>query len=149
MNLSSEIALNKLQQYCVYQDRCHSEVRKKLISLKVYGDELEEVMSLLIQDKYLDELRYACSYARGKFRIKRWGWNKIKMNLKQKQVSDYCIRKSYNEIDLDEYYEVLTAIFQKKLESCKDENAYICKQKAIKYCLGRGYEMEKVLEVAS
>lgn len=149
MNLSNEVALSKLQQYCVYQDRSHKEVRTKLLSLKVYGDDLEEIMSLLIQDKFLDELRYACSYARGKFRMKRWGWNKIKMNLKQNQVSEYCIRKAFLEIDQDEYFEALDGIFQKKLTSCTDSNPYICKQKAIKYCLGRGYEMEKVLEVAS
>lgn len=149
MNLSNEVTLNKLQQYCAYQDRSHAEVRTKLLSLKVYGDDLEEIMSLLIQDKYLDELRYACSYARGKFRMKRWGKVKIKINLRKNQVSDYCIRKAMQEIDEEEYLEVLDNLYSKKFTSCTDTNPLVCKQKAIKYCQSRGFEMDLILAVAS
>jgi len=144
MELSNEIALSKLQQYCVYQDRCHSEVRTKLLSLHVYGDDLEMIISELIQEKYLDEERYAKSFARGKFNIKKWGRNKIKLHLKQKQVSPYCIKKGLQEIDEAEYLSTLQRIYDKKLAACTDDNAYTCKQKAMKYCISRGYESNLV-----
>jgi len=149
VSISNEVALVKLQQYCAYQDRCHTEVRTKLLSLHVYGEELEEIMSALIQEKYLDELRYAKSYARGKFNIKKWGRNKIKQNLKQKQISDYCIRKAMLEINDELYIESLQEVFEKKLNNCTDDNSYTCKQKAIRYCIGRGYEQHLVYQVAN
>ena len=147
MELSNEIALSKLQQYCVYQDRCHSEVRTKLLSLKVYGDDLEMIISELIQDRYLDEERFAKSFARGKFNMKKWGRGKITMHLKQKQVSPYCIKKGMQEIDETEYLSELQRIYEKKLAACNDNNSYICKQKAMKYCISRGYESGLVYEL--
>lgn len=147
MNLSKEIALTKLQQYCAYQDRCHSEVRNKLLSLKIYGDDLEEIISELIQEKYLDELRFAKSYARGKFRIKKWGKNKIKQNLKAKQVSDYCIKKAMQEIDDEEYIETLKNIISSRIINNDNLNDYQFKLKVIRYCQNRGYELDVINEL--
>lgn len=149
MKLSNEIALAKLQQYCVYQDRSHAEVRKKLIALEIYGDDLEEVMSALIQEKYLDELRYAKSYARGKFYQKKWGRKKIKLNLTRNQVSDYCIRKAMQEIDEEDYLETLHGLMQKKIDQCRSESMYVCIQKAQQYCIQKGYEAHLVYEISN
>lgn len=146
MNYSKEIALNKLKHYCAYQDRSHREVRTKLLSLKVYGDDLEEIMSELIKEKFLDELRFACSFARGKFRIKKWGRNKIKQHLKQHDISDYCLRKAMEEIDEKEYLSTLQEIIGKKKIDYADTNKYKQNQKVIKYCISRGFEMNLVLE---
>lgn len=145
MNYSNEDALNKLKHYCAYQDRSHKEVRTKLLKLKVYGDDLEEIMSELIKEKFLDESRYACSFARGKFRLKKWGRNKIIQQLKQHEISDYCIRKAMKEIDEDEYRETLREIILKKQKDYLDPNPYKQKQKTIAYCLSRGYEMNYIL----
>ena len=76
-SMTKEEALDKMQRYCGYQDRCHQEVRTKLLTLKIYGDLLEEIMSDLISEGYLNEERFARNYARGKYRIK--GWGKIKL----------------------------------------------------------------------
>jgi len=98
-------ALVKLQHYCAYQDRCHQEVRSKLLSIKVYGDQLEQVMASLIADNYLNEERFARSFARGKYRIKKWGHNRIRQELKMKNISDYCIRKAMKEVVEEGGYE--------------------------------------------
>ena len=90
MKTSKDIALIQMQQFCAYQDRCHSEVRSKLLKLHVYGDDLEEIMAELIQDNFLDELRYAKSFARGKFRMNHWGKHKIRNELQR--VSLVCIK---------------------------------------------------------
>ena len=88
--ISPEDALAKLQRYCAYQDRCHQEVRTKLIDLGVFGDTLEEIITDLIKDNFLNEERFARSYARGKFRMRKWGRIKIRQELKLRKISDYC-----------------------------------------------------------
>jgi regulatory protein len=147
VNYSKEIALNKLKHYCAYQDRSHREVRTKLLKLEVYGDDLEEIMSDLIKEKYLDESRFACSFARGKFRMKKWGRIKIKQHLKQHDISDYCMRKAMKEIDAEEYYNTLSDIIDKKMIDYSDLNEFKRKQKLISYCISRGYEMNLILEI--
>ena len=115
--ISKHDAYLKLRTYCAYQERCHSEVRTKLISLKIYGDDLEEVIADLIQENFLDEERFARAFSRGKFRIKKWGKYKITQELKRKRVSEYCIKKGLSEIDQDEYLatakELLTKYYDK------------------------------------
>lgn len=146
MNYSKEIALNKLKHYCAYQDRSHKEVRTKLLSLKIYGDDLEEIMNELIEEKYLDELRFACSFARGKFRMKQWGRNKIKQQLSQHFISDYCVRKAMKEIDEDEYLETLKKLINKKKQDYADTNEFKQNQKVIKYLMSRGFEINLIME---
>ncbi len=101
--ISQAEALQKLQRYCAYQDRCHSEVRSKLLDLGIYGDELEEIIAELITDNFLNEERFARSYARGKFNIKKWGRHRIKQELKRRQITDYCLRKAMEEIEETDY----------------------------------------------
>ena len=141
---SKDEALLKLQKYCAYQDRCHSEVRTKLISLKIYGGDLEDIITDLIAEDFLNEERFARSFARGKFRIKRWGRNKIKSELKFKRVSDYCIRKGLNEIDPEEYQNTLYNLIEKKDRTLKSVNQYDRYQKLYKYVYGKGYEAELI-----
>ena len=104
---SPEDALKKLQRYCAYQDRCHKEVRSKLLDLGVYGDELEAIIAELVTENFLNEERFARSYARGKFRMRQWGKKRIVRELKVRDISEYCIRKALLEIEEDVYYENL------------------------------------------
>ncbi len=133
--------LEKLRKYCVYQDRCHSEVRSKLLSIKVYGDELEEIISILISEGFLNEERFARSYCRGKFRIKKWGRQKIRKNLIFKRVSEYCIRKGMEEINEEEYLTALNETLLKAMYKYSSFSQAIQKDKAIKYTASRGYEL--------
>ena len=137
-------ALEKLQRYCAYQDRCHEEVRTKLLDLGVYGDDLEIIISELIQEQFLDETRYAQSFARGKFRIKKWGKNKIKQALKRKKVSDYNIRKGLEEIDSEEYLNTINELIEKWAEKYSDLNSYEKRQKLYQMLLRKGYESEYI-----
>src|SRR5690606_33190020 len=94
-----EQALQKIKQYCAYQERCHSEVRDKLYSFGLRQSEVEEMITLLIVENYLNEERFAIHFAGGKFRMKQWGKHKIKQALKLRKVSDYCINKALKDID--------------------------------------------------
>lgn len=147
MKLSQELAFEKLKRYCAYQDRCHNEVRTKLISLKIYGDDLEEVIAELINLDYLNEERYACSYARGKFRMKKWGRNKIKQQLQARRVSAYCIKKGMAEIDEEDYFSTLTEVITKAADKYAALDAYGRKDKVIKYAYSRGFESSLIFEV--
>lgn len=147
MKHTQEVVFEKLKRYCAYQDRCHQEVRKKILSLKVYGDDLEEIMTSLISEDYLNEERYARSYARGKFRIKRWGRNKIKQNLMARHISAYCIKKGMTEIDEDEYLTALRELIRKQLAKNEELGEVLSKDKSIKYAYNRGYESQLIFRV--
>jgi regulatory protein len=139
-------ALQKLQRYCAYQDRCHAEVRTKLISLGIYGDELEEIIVELINENYLNEERFARSYARGKFRFKCWGRIRITQELKSRRISDYLIRKALEEIEEAEYRQALHDFLERKLELIHADNEYEKKQKLAAYAQRRGFESELIWE---
>ncbi|MBX2927274.1 MAG: RecX family transcriptional regulator [Saprospiraceae bacterium] len=140
-------ALAKAQRYCAYQERCHSELRSKLIEWGVYGDVLEAILAELVTEGFLNEERYACTFARGKFRIKNWGRNRITQELRQRKVSDYCIRKAMQEIPEEEYRETLIAVLQRKAAEIAGLDSYEQKARLLRYALQRGFEQELVWEV--
>ncbi len=138
--ISQQEALILLQKYCAFQERCHSEVRTKLLSLGIYGELLEEIIGQLIEDDFLNELRFAKTYARGKFRMKAWGRIKIIHSLKQKGITDYCIKEAMKEINPEDYKESLQIILTLQLEKFPDLSPFERKSKAFRYALSRGYE---------
>ena len=139
--------LKKLMRYCAYQERCHQEVRNKLLELGARGEELEEIIAELIKENFLNEERFAKAFASGKFRIKKWGRNKIERALENKGISQYCIRKGLKEIDPDEYPKALESIVRTKLEKTKAENIYEKRDKVAKFAITKGYEPELVWEI--
>jgi regulatory protein len=145
--VSKDEALAKLQQFCVYQDRCHSEVKNKLIELRIYGEDLEDIIATLIEENFLNEERFAQSYARGKFRIKQWGRIKILQGLKFKKISPYCIKKGMAEINEDEYRETLKSLLLKYQSTRKFKNKYDLQNKLYAHGLSKGYEGHLISEV--
>jgi regulatory protein len=142
-----DLALAKLKKFCAYRDRCHAEVRDKLIKLEIYGDDLEEVIAELILEGFLNEERYTRSFVRGKFRINHWGRNKIKQGLKAKKIPDSLIRLGMEEIDAEEYEKILATLLQKKSNTLKEANPAIHQKKLISYAMGRGFEYEVIRNV--
>jgi regulatory protein len=142
--LTTEQALQKLRHYCGYQERCHSEVKEKLYKLGVFKNEHDAIISTLIEEDYLNEERFAIAFAGGKFRMKQWGRIKIKYELKQKQVSEYSIKKALQQIQENEYREGLKKLADEKYAALKNEQHLLRKKKTIDYLLQRGFEMELV-----
>jgi regulatory protein len=144
---TAEQAVPKIKQYCAYQERCHAEVRDKLYSFGLRKTEVEEIISELITENYLNEERFAIHFAGGKFRMKQWGKIKIKQALKAKQVSDYCMRKALKEIDSKEYQKTFQKLAEQKLKTLKSErNIFIKKRKMQDFLLQKGFEMEMIRE---
>ncbi|MBK7884826.1 MAG: RecX family transcriptional regulator [Chitinophagaceae bacterium] len=143
-------ALQKIKHYCAYQERCHSEVKDKLYSFGLHKNEVEQIISTLIEDNYLNEERFAIQFAGGHFRTKNWGRVKIRYELKQKQVSEYGIRKALQQIDEGEYFKTLEKLYSGKLESLKSEkNIFIKKRKLQQYLQQKGFELDLIKEINS
>ncbi|MCW3075050.1 MAG: RecX family transcriptional regulator [Flaviaesturariibacter sp.] len=142
--LSKEQAIQKLRQYCAYQERSHSEVVQKLWDLGVYKSEHDEIISSLIEDDYLNESRFAEAFAGGKFRMKDWGRKKIYYALKEKKVSEYNIKQAMKCIDEEAYRKTLQELGEKRYASLKGEQYLVRKKKTQDYLLLKGFEMELV-----
>jgi regulatory protein len=141
-SLTKEQAYQKLRHYCAYQDRCHSEVKNKAYLLGLRKAEVEELTSKLIEENCLNEERFAKAFAGGKFRIKQWGRIKIKTELKNKQISHYCIAAAMDEIDDRKYKANASQTGGKKMELYKRRRIQpICKNdKNQGHLLLKGYE---------
>lgn len=145
--LTPEQARSRIKHYCAYQERSHQEVKDRLYSFGLNATEVDDIISELIQENFLNEERFAQLYAGSKFRLKQWGRNKIKQHLKLKNVSDYCIRKGLQEIDETEYRKVFQKLLTQKSNTLKSEkNIFIKKRKIKDFLLQRGFESSMIHE---
>ena len=144
--ISKEQAFQKAKHYCAYQERSHYEVKEKLYSFGLYKQEVEETLSQLIEDNYLNEERFAIQFAGGKFRMKHWGRVKIKYELQQRKVSDYCIKIALRQIDETQYDATLNKLAQKKWDSVKGAgtNKFTRISKTTDYLLQKGFESDLI-----
>jgi regulatory protein len=139
--------LEKIKHFCAYQERCHSEVRSRLLEMKVYGAELEDFMVILIAENFLNEERFARAFARGKFSLKQWGRIKIKHELKARNISSTLIQMAMKEIDEADYERTLQQLTEKKWETLRAEKNFFVKMNKLKnYLLQKGFEGELVYE---
>ena len=136
--------------YCKYQERCHSEVRNKLYELGCNTPEVEQTIAGLVETGVLNEERFARAFAGGKFRMKQWGREKIKQQLKLRKISDYCIKKAMTEISPEEYEITLNKISSKKIEEIKKDRSILSrKSKLYRYLVQKGYERDIVADIVN
>ena len=140
--LTKEQAFQKIKHFAAYQERSHFEAKERLYSLGLRKIDVEELLSKLIEENYLNEERFAMQFARGKFRMKQWGKVKITYELKQRKVSEYCIKKALKEIDEAEYEKILKKLAGQKWKSIKGPgvNHFTKMSKATSYLLQKGFE---------
>jgi regulatory protein len=139
-------ALQKLEHFCAYQERCHDEVVTKLYSLKMSPEEIDIIIVKLIEDNFLNETRFACSFARGKHRIKNWGKIRIINELKIRHISTANINLALKEIPPDEYVTTFDKLSQKCWENLTERNILKKRKKFCDYLLRRGYESNLVYD---
>lgn len=139
-------AINKIEHYCAYQERCHAEVEQKLRIMKMDSEEISEIISHLIKDNFLNESRFACSFARGKHRIKHWGKIRIVNELKFRNITTYNINLALKEISQQEYMETFHRLSEKHWESIQEVNTTKKRKKFCDYVLRRGFESNLVYE---
>jgi regulatory protein len=142
--ISPEEARKKILRYCAYQERAHQEVKDKLYSFGLYTSEVNELISYLITEGFLNEERYAKTFAGGKFRMKKWGRLKIIRELEAKGLTANCIKLGMREIDDASYLQTLKKLVAKKAEEVTDENLFAKRNKVARYVIQKGYEPELV-----
>ncbi|WP_228236379.1 regulatory protein RecX [Allomuricauda sp. M10] len=139
-------ATKKMEHYCAYQERCHQEVVEKLKGMNMIPEAIDKIVGHLIQENYLNEERFAKSYARGKFNIKKWGRNRIVRELKFRQISAFNIKSALKEINDGDYLDTLDELAQKRLDQIKETNIQKRKKKLADYLLYRGWESHLVFD---
>lgn len=139
-------ATKKIENYCAYQDRCHKEVIAKLKEMGMISIAIDTIIGQLIEDRFLNEERFAKSFARGKFNIKKWGKNRIVNELKFRNISKYNITTALKEIDPNEYLQTLDTLANKRLHQLSEPNFQKRKKKLADYLLYRGWESHLVYE---
>ena len=139
----------KIENYCVYQDRCHKEVEQKLREFNLIPEARELILLSLMKDNFLNEERLSKSYARGKFRIKSWGKQRIVRELKFRDISAYNIKTALKEIDEEEYIATIYRITENRNEVINESNFYKRKKKLIDFLMRKGFESELIFKVVN
>ncbi len=143
---SVDEAQKKMENFCAYQERCHKEVRSKLVSMNMIPQVIDTIIVHLIEHNYLNEERFAKTFVRGKFRIKKWGKNRLKRELKFREISKYSIDIALKEINEDDYRNTLDALVKKRIAQVKENNKYKKRKKVADYLLYRGWESHLIYE---
>ena len=139
-------ARQKIMSYCAMQERCHFEVEEKLKSWYIPYNISCDLISHLIEYNFLNEERFARSFARGKFKLKRWGKFKIKQKLFEKRVSKLCIKLGLTEISDEDYKTAIAELILKKEKGIIAGNKFERNVKLKKYLLQKGYEWQDIQE---
>ncbi len=147
IRLTLQQAKPKIEYYCNYQERCQSEVKEKLYSFGLDTDDVNELLSHVVKSGLVNEERFAKLFAGGKFRQKHWGREKIKRELRYRQISDYCIKKAMTEIEDETYMETLAKLAEKYYLGLKDRLKYIKVRKTMQHLMVKGFEMDLIKDV--
>lgn len=137
----------KLMQFCAYRDRSHKEVEEKLSEMRMIPAACEQIIIKLMQEDFLNEERFARSFVRGKFRIKKWGRIKIKQELKSRQISSPIIKLALTEINDKDYLQTLHEIAEKKFALIQEPNVYKKRKKLTDHLLRKGYESTLIYNI--
>lgn len=122
----------KMEYYCVYQDRCHQEVERKMNEYQLIPEAKEKILLYLMAHNFLNEERFSKSFARGKFRIKNWGKQRIVRELRVKNISNYNIKSALKEINEEEYLQTIYRITENRNNSITEKNTLKRKKKVTK-----------------
>jgi regulatory protein len=146
--LSRKEAFLRASRFCAYQERTQQEVRDKLVY--EYGqttDEADQIIVDLLEQNFINEERFAKAFAGGKFRMKKWGRLKIENELRQRGLSDYCIRQGMKEIPDKDYLQMLYQLIEKKNQLISADSLPARQLKLVRYAMSKGYESEWVWKV--
>jgi regulatory protein len=136
----------KLEHYCVYQDRCHQEVERKMGEYQLIPEAQEKILLHLMQHNFLNEERFSKSFARGKFRIKNWGKQRIVRELNFRNISSYNIKTALKEINEEDYLQTIYRITENKNNNIFEKNIHKRKKKLTDFLLRKGFEYDLIFK---
>ncbi|MGY0391400.1 regulatory protein RecX [Bizionia sp. KMM 8389] len=141
-----EDAKRQLERYCAYQERCHKEVTDKLKQMQMIPEVIDVVVVHLLNHNFLNETRFAQTYVRGKFNIKKWGRQRLRLELKKRDVSKYNIDLAMKEISDADYLATFHELAEKKLKTITETDTWKKRKKLANYLLYRGWESHIVYD---
>ncbi len=140
-------ATKRMERYCTYQERCHKEVHQKLYEMRMIPAAVDQIIDHLLRNNFLNETRFAQAFARGKFRTKKWGRNRIVNELKIRQISKFNIKIALKEIPDSEYYKTFEALAEKRMQQLfSEKNLQKKRKKLADYLFYRGWEPDLVYD---
>ncbi len=145
--ISTDEALDKIKKLCSAEEKCCQEVRKKLFNLGINSADAEKIINHLIDEKYIDEWRYARMFASGKFRNNKWGKIKIRYELLRKNIAENIIEDATRRIDGQDYKNLLKKELLKKQKSVSANNSTEIKGKLHRFASSKGFEYEVITRV--
>ena len=141
---TNDMARAAIVRFCMYQERCYTEVKGKLADMRIYGEQAEHLILELMEEDVFSDERFARAFARGKFRLKEWGKIRITRELKARKISDYCIKKGLQELDEYDYYGTLLSYIERKNEYLQEPNPWNRRRKLTDMAIRRGFEMDLI-----
>ncbi len=139
--------LLRMQMLCSRQERCTSEIRKKLFEYNLSAQEIDRIIGILSKENYINDERYAIAFAHDKFRFNKWGKIKIEYQLKRKSINDGYILKALESIDIEKYLHMIKSELIKKLKKEKSANAYVLKSKLMRFGQSKGFETDHIFNI--
>lgn len=139
-------ALKQMERYCSYQERCHKEVIQKLQRMHMIPAAIDHIVVKLMQDNFLNEERFAKAFVRGKFRIKKWGKQRLIRELKQRDIGNTLITMALQTISEQDYRDTFNALAERKAENLREPNILKKKKKLADYLFYRGWESQLIYD---
>ena len=139
--------LSKAQAYCTYQERCINDLSIKLREWNIKDGVAEKIINKLVNDDYINEERFARNYAGSKFRIKKWGKNRIIYEMKRKDIPDLIVQIGLEEIEDEEYINAIKELLSKKSFTISEKDPLKRKQKLARFAIAKGYRSGLVWDI--
>ena len=145
--LSPDQVLDKMAKYCAYQERCVKDVTDKLRSFEISQKDQDEILRYLMDNRFVNDERFAHAFVRGKINQSGWGLNKIRFHLMQKGIAKEIIEDALQGTDEETYRQRLIDILKTKARTVKAENDFEKKRKLAAYAIQKGFEANLVWEI--
>ncbi len=145
-NTNREI-IQRMQMLCSRQEKCTGEIRRKLAGYRLPALEIDRIIEILSKENFINDERYAISFAHDKFRFNKWGRIKIEYELKHKGISNSHVLKALESIDRSEYLNMIKSELNKKFKKAKTADKYIMKSKLVRFGQSKGFETELVFKI--
>lgn len=147
--LNFEQGLQRAAGLCNQSEHCVADITEKLLRWGVSREDSDRIIDRLIDEKYIDESRYALAYVRDKVRFSHWGRVKIKSMLRMLRISEQDISNAFDSFDEDEYLGVLEGVIESKRKTLPEAESYASRVKLIRFALQRGFEMHEIAKFIS
>ena len=145
--LTPDQVLDKMAKYCAYQERCVKDVKDKLKTYDIPQESKDEILDYLLDNRFVNDARFARSFVRGKVNQSGWGMNKIRFHLMQKGIDKDMIDEALGQTDEEVYKQKLIDILKAKAKTMKAETDFERKRKLAAFAMQKGFEGSMVWEV--